>query len=1039
MNLWKLRLTSASLVWHLFSYGLLVVLLLSSARVVMAQPPTETQNPYYKFQCFSKKDGLASNHILYIFQDKLGFMWFATDRGLSRYDGYSFVNFFHVKNDENSLSGTVITCLAEDTSGNLWVGTDRGIDRYVRSKNLFKHFEIGKKGNERSKHVRALFIDDKNILWIETADGFLSEIDISGGKHKRFEHEKPGQLEIYRYHNIYKGKSGKLWIGGRSFGPLCFNKTNEQFVSYSSSPKDIFGKSTKDITCFYQDKRGVFWVAGVDGLYRFDTINRKFYRLLKGSVFDVKEGQNGNLWIGTGHGLKIWDRVNQQLISIRRDVENPASLPNDHITKLFFDRSGCLWIGTVDGLAKYSFYSNKFQTCFHIPGNAKTPSSSYITALMEDQKGNIWVGTDDAGIDVLNRHFKKINHFDPFSRIPLASNRVSVLYEDKKGNIWVGLWSGTGFQEINRNRTNSKLFRLDTTSRNMDWYNGFCEDDIGNFWVASWSSYGLFRFNGHAFVDKKNKPGCLYPLGSHFVSALMKDKDGFLWVGSTDGSITCMNPVDKSATVFSDNLDDSTSFWGSNVRFIYQDKEGTVWIGGYGLNKFCAKDNTFSHYTVNNGLADNQVKGIIEDDSRRLWIGTARGLSLFDKAKGVFVNFYVKDGLPDDEFTRAVCRLSDGRLLFGTKRGLVVIYPHRVTFNKIPPQPMVTSVRVLDKTFPFDYTSQEPLELTYKQNYVSFRVSASDYNYSKENMYAFKLVNFDREWKYCCADDRLVQYANLPPGSYYFMLKVANPDGFWSAKPLRISMIITPPFWKTTWFHLLEMLFLISLMLVFVLYREKRIRQKHKVELLQQKLLRTQMNPHFIFNALGAIQSYVIKNNSLASASYLSKFANLMRSILTGSRKEFISLDEELDILRNYLTMQQLRFENKFEYFFDIDEALDTQQVMIPPMLTQPFVENAVEHGLKGLDKKGIIKVKVWKEGEMLLISIEDNGMGIGSVHSHKEKKHKSMALEITRERLQILNRNVSKRYTFSVEAVRTATGGITGTRVVYSIPLNEN
>ncbi len=1036
-----------SRVWRLFSAVLLMVMLLLSVGRVMAWQQVKSTNPYFRFQNFSKKDGLPSNHILFIFQDKQGFMWFATDRGLSRYDGYAFVTYRHEKDNLNSLSGDIVTCLAGDTAGNMWVGTDKGLDRYIRSNHTFTHVEIGEKGNRNSNYVRAFAIDENNIFWIETADGFLYEMNITTGKYKRFGHEKPGQLNIYKYHNIYQGKNKKLWIGGRSFGPLCFNKKNEKFISYSSPPDILHGKLTKDITCFYQDGDRNFWVAGVDGLYRFDTLHRKFYSVVKGSVFDVTEGRNGKLWIGTGHGLIIWDRTDKQFTTICKDVENPASLPNNHITKLYFDRSGCLWIGTVDGLAKYAFYTNKFSTLFHIPGNPNTLSSSFVTALLEDHNHNIWVGTDDAGIDVFNRDFKKIDHFDTFSSSPLASNRVSVLYEDKKGNIWVGFWSGTGFQKIDRNRKVSRLFRLDTTSRNMDWYNGFCEDNRGNFWVASWSSYGLFRFNHNIFVDKRDKPGCRYRLGSHFVSVLMKDNKGFLWTGSTEGSVTQMNPADGSTIIFNENRDDSASLWGNHVRSVFQDGEGNVWVGAFGLNKFCTEDNSFLHFTTSNGLADNDIRGITEDDAGRLWISTAHGLSLFDKTKDTFANFYIKNGLPDDEFTRAVCHLSDNRLLFGTEHGLVIVHPWNIRFhsnknipvNDYRPQPMITMVSVMGEPFPYDYNSGKPIQLDYKQNYVNFTVSVSDYNFPKGNKYVCKLVNFDRKWRYFEASNRSVQYSNLRFGKYYFLLKAANPDGVWSKNPLQITMIIHPPFWETTWFHLLELLFLISLMMLYVLYRDKKLKQKYQFALLQQKLLRTQMNPHFIFNALSAIQSYVLKHDAVSSASYLSKFALLMRSILIGSRMEYISLEKELEILKNYLTMQQLRFENKFEFFFNIDLDIDTQQILIPPMLTQPFVENAIEHGFKGLNKKGIIKIKIWREDNILFFSVVDNGIGIETSKKLSRKKHSSMALRITKERLQILNRKASVRYTFSVESVRNAEGNKTGTRVVYSIPIKDN
>lgn len=264
-------------------------------------------------------------------------------------------------------------------------------------------------------------------------------------------------------------------------------------------------------------------------------------------------------------------------------------------------------------------------------------------------------------------------------------------------------------------------------------------------------------------------------------------------------------------------------------------------------------------------------------------------------------------------------------------------------------------------------------------------------------------------------------------------------DGFWNETGLAIPIVIRPPFWKTTWFYILEFLLAISAVFFIIKYREKKIREQNRFLVLEQKLLRSQMNPHFIFNSLSSIQSFIFESNPVEAGSYLSRFAELIRSILYNSREEYISLEKEVQTLTNYLDLQKLRYENKFDYEIDVDLLLDAETISIPPMMAQPFIENAIEHGIKHLDDKGFINISFTLLDDTVLIIVEDNGIGIRAakkINNSKAKEHQSLATIITRERIEILNKGQkSKKYYMEIKDSTDLNGNVVGTKVKLIIP----
>ncbi len=333
-----------------------------------------------------------------------------------------------------------------------------------------------------------------------------------------------------------------------------------------------------------------------------------------------------------------------------------------------------------------------------------------------------------------------------------------------------------------------------------------------------------------------------------------------------------------------------------------------------------------------------------------------------------------------------------------------------------------------------------PIRLRYNQNYFSFSFTALEFSDPSNNTFAYTLENFDNDWIETSSANRLARYTNVDPGEYIFRVKAANSDGVWNDTGISVPLIIEPPFWRTNFFYGLVLISIILLVLVWVKYREKKIKEQNRYLVLEQKLLRSQMNPHFIFNSLSSIQSFIFENNPVVAGSYLSSFAELIRSILYNSREEFITLEKEVQTLKNYLELQQLRYNKDFTYELSVDDDLEPEQVKLPPMLAQPFIENAIEHGLKDLDRTGELKISFLHVRDYLQIIVQDNGKGIEEtmrLNRSRKKNHKSLATQITRERIEILNKGrKANLYSMKIEDRIDPNGKIAGTEVTVRIPL---
>jgi len=1190
-----------------------------------------SDNPYLKFDHLTKKDGLTSNYILDIYQDRTGYIWFATIDGLSRYNGFHFENYQNVPGDSTSISNNLVTSIAEEENGSFLIGTKNGLNIMDRNHNIFTtHLaKLNFPDTLAQSFIRTIYPDNNNCTWIETSKGFLVKINTSTGKMKFYHHAKPTMVNTYFYHSIFQDGDNILWLGGRYMGLYKFNIETEKIHQLIADPDDSTKKRDKDVAVYFEDSENTFWVGGTDGLYVLDRESEIFTKILPITTLSICEDERKQLWIGTGSGLFIYDMQKKELQNCLHNDNNPNTIINNHINKVFIDRTGNIWIGTVGGISIFRPSKNKFGHIYHIAENKNTPVSNHISSITQDKQNRIWLGTANNGVEYFDEDFNKLGAYsytNQYSGLKLASDRISSLMTDSDGDIWVGQWSGRGFNILNPDIKKNIHHSLLKNSLKADWYGDFLETHNGDYYIGVWGASGLFRidktalsFTNHRYIrsvanisnpvynlafdgdkvwidygtgsmfyyfspetgkyyvvkdnhyfsfefnniltlnvvngqtyfytntgifksvqdpylsinklssnvvipNKKEirefdnlypgiKVNCIVPgnngyywlgsnnglmkvkdgkiiqtinrqfpsdtilslafdpkgilwlgtykglvkfelqnevvtdysiprnkyLSSHLIKFLFEDSDNNIWVGTTNAGLNKLNPKTGNIKQYPDNRFDSTAFWGKEAVCMIEDKYGIFWIAGNGLNKYVPEDDNFTHFTKEDGLSDNEIRGMLEDNEGYIWLSTANGLTKFDPANKSFTNFYEKDGLQENEFSDASFKLNDGRLAFGGKSGLNIFDPGKIQLNKIPPSIVVSGFTIFDKPMDSLLVQGEAIELKYNQNYFSFDFAALDFSNPEKNMYAFKLENFHDNWVYTQEGNHEAWYTNVDPGNYTFRVKAANSDGYWNEEGISIPLVIRPPFWKTPWFYGLEILIILASIILIVKYREKKIKEQNRFLSLEQKLLRSQMNPHFIFNSLSSIQSFIFENNPIEAGSYLSRFAELIRSILYNSREEFITLENEIKTLKNYFELQQLRYNHKFDFEIDVDPEIFPEEISIPPMIAQPFIENAVEHGIKYIEDKGLISVSFTLMDDSILLIVGDNGIGIKAAKNLKNKKaseHKSLATVITRERIEILNKGKRKKlYSMRVLDTTDVTGKVDGTRVKLIIP----
>lgn len=1035
---------------------LLALILLFSAPVLMHADSGFTT------EYLNTGQGLSQSIVYKIFQDHAGFLWFATREGLNRYDGYRFTVFRHDPFDSLSLPWNGMESIAEDRMGNIWVGSAEGITMLDRRTSHFTTY-IHNDADPRtpsSDLVLCMASDRNGDIWIGTQHG-LNRFDPCAGTFIRYfaDPDDPSALASDEIISMHRDRFGDIWIGTpggyvHRFDPVCGTFTRFNSGLGPGAP----------VMCFGDDRDGNIYVGWGSDVMRsiVMVLDRRSGRIVRSIVHPAGTGYRsdrtiiplgldslGGLWMNVGITGREPDYRRNPALLYRHPLQGDTAAGDawtvGNIRTMLCDRSGIIWVGTNSGIAKLTMKSHPFITYRNDSANPWSLSNDRIRSVLQDRSGTLWVGTD-MGLNRLDERSGRWTRYmydaaDPRS---ISDNSINTIFEDTDGTLIFG--TNDGINVLDRaTGTFSRPYRFPGPESQYQgmfiW--SFHRDDLGRLWVGT-RMQGIFLFDRN-----RNYAGrfVLTPEDSlrtnrAVVWQIHRDRYGDIWAATSVGLMKWTPQGDRFKR-YPFLPESGSGLTEKNVCAIMEDSSGTLWFTTYGggLNRYNRATDSFTGVTTRDGLPSNSLYGTLMDDAGRLWISSNAGIILHDPASSRSHVYNAADGLQADEFSfKAWGRLSSGEFLFGGVRGLSRFHPDSLRPSLRPAPVVVTEFRVFDTIIRQELADGDTVMLWHDQNFVSFEFAALDYANPAGIRYAYRLEGFDDNWVHC-GERRYASFTNLDPGTYVFTVRGTNSDGIWNPSPLRVVLRVVPPYWMTWWFRTLVTAGLLASAAAGIWLRMQGERLRRRSVESQLQALRLQVNPHFIFNALSSVQHLILVGEHELAVSYLSRFSRLVRGVLENSERMAVSIAEELEMLRHYLHLESLRFEERFSYSIEIDPGLDVQHLGIPTMLIQPCVENAIRHGLLHKRGQGHLKIALSQSGPRIRCVIEDDGVGrrrAAEIRENSPEQRRSMGIRVTEERLDILNAVLGEKEPLSM-AVTDLTdddGLPRGTRVEIFIPI---
>ena len=791
-----------------------------------------------RFENLSVQDGLSHNSVTCIYQDKDGFMWFGTEDGLNKYDGYTFKTYKpDPKDPQHTLRLNVIRDIHEDNKGRFWVSTN-GLHLLNKRTDTFTAYLVDSTRFTYLNMLSSIHEDEKGVLWF-SAGGGLNRFD--PGSKKFTSYLSP---ELTPNIGLVEDQNGTFWMGSGA-GLYQFNPKIEKLTSF---PIDHIANPYPFISALLMDTEGILWIGTYNpGVFRLDTRRMPAHAVAYNPGNQVNqsvagngiiEDSNGYIWLATREGLQRIDKKNNQVNTYRANPSIPGSLSSNTILSVYQDRAGTLWVGTDNGINKLITYPKPFHSHqINYNTHATRLDENKINTLVQDRDGTVWLGT-----------VKGLYKFDPRTNqatyIPLSPDHsknlsasrntpkgleINVIREDQYGRLWIGTYSGlfllnraTGTYVHYPCRILIEFMALDNSGRL--WIPGG-DNKTGNAVMAVFDPEKLvYNYTEYALNDSTGLKD-MYMLG------IMTSRTGDLWVAHGMRGIGRMDHKTGKFTYYLPNPQSPGSMGENDIRCVYEDKKGMIWAGTNmgGLNRLDPKTGVFTNFTTHDGLPSNHVISIMEDEKGNLWLGTNNGLSCFNPINNTFRNFDIADGLPDNAFGLASVYGRKEKLYFGSANGFVFFNPDSIQDNTNAPPVYITGVQVLEKSRDLP---EDKMELPYDENFISFDFTALDYHSPEKLQYAYTLENFNEDW-IKSGNRRYAAYTNLEPGEYTFRVKASNSDGIWNEKGASLQIIIHPPWWHTPWAYLLYTFLGMGLLYGFRQYTVNRERMKNDLKLKQ--------------------------------------------------------------------------------------------------------------------------------------------------------------------------------------------------------------
>jgi len=966
--------------------------------------PIQGQNGHPHFRNYSTADGLPSSEVYTAFEDSQGYIWFGTDNGVSRFNGYEFENF----GASEGLMDNVVFHIKEDSQGRIWMNSMSG--------RLFYYEE----GKIHPYAFNQIFKDHKSKFVTPTG----------------FQFDKAGNLVIglWGWGILQIDRNGNYTqLSGGLDASMFFTEVEGELIYANVLHKNLTPKVLKEL----RDQTLTFCLIKADtniyhSISRIDIGLNNFIAFKYADRFNLLVG---DLLLQTDKSLNVLQSKNV-------NFSLAAAIPGKDET---------LWIGLKQGkgIRKYSGRNNLLSSQF------ETYLAGYsISKIIVDGSGGYWLTSLENGIFYTSSLDYLV--FDELSGI--VSDNITTLacktdtsfyfgirngyiYEFNAGTNQVELVKeGNDKEEVHDlvyDSSQDQLWKAGTTVgylKNQQW---FGIDNIYSSFKAKLSGKGLFLSKDHQSiwsyqhggfhkVDTKSKKlvyNSYLTLLIRRTLAIFEDSGGRIWVGNVDGLFEY-----RDSTLHS--VEHPNPIFKMRVEDIDQLPSGALVVATKGRGVAIWDENKIHLIDESIGLTSNMVENIYIDSQKVIWVGTLAGLNkvstneLLSAPKVEPIT--TAHGLPSNEIND-ISALHD-RIWVATSEGLVSL-PKDLPNNPNTYPPILQSVLVNNQSTTPNSTQSYP----YQSNNWQFHFFSPNYKFPGKIPYRYKTHAYD-EWSY--TTNPSINFAKLAPGTYRFEVQAQNEDRLWSDS-LLVPFTINAPFWQKPIFQLLGISALLSFVILLFNRRLKRIQQeaatKQEINELKRAALQAQMNPHFVFNCLNSIQQFIAIGDKRNALHYLSRFAQLIRNTLQASTKTRIALEDEVIMLSNYIELEKARFGNRFDFTITIDPKIDAFELEIPPLLIQPYVENAIVHGLNNLDRKGQIDIIYTLEGSDLKVSVSDNGIGIyqsKQVERKSDSTKQSLGMSITQKRLQLVQAIESTDDPVTITERKNTDGQVMGTTI---------
>ncbi len=972
---------------------------------------------------YSLPEGLSHYKVQSIFKDRDGFLWIGTEDGLNKFDGVNCIIFQNVPDDQTTLSSGNIFSITQDKKGFIWVAVDGGgvniIDPHTHK--ITKIFS--ENDTDRLRYVKHIFID-QDIAWI-SAWGGLIRFDINRRSYKVFKlNENSNSISNSDVKQVTKDQDGLLWLATAG-GLNSYDIKSNRFDSYMipNTTETVLANSVRHIFC---DSNNTLWLGTEDGgLYNFNKKTNQFSKIYhdeKNHVNCFYEDTKKNLYIGNQKGI---DRLKLNSNYTSFTLKN-SSIVDFGVAVITNNKDGLFIIGSVSkGI--YVLKKNIFKTLFVSP---KNDIVNRIRTIIKGTNNTVWFGTIGHGIIQFNSETNTTTTL--LADTPIKNYIIERLFIDSEQNLWIGTYANGLFKYHFKTK---KLTPILKTPLRIEY---LFESKDKVLWIATNKGTQFYDGNLNQIINAPSKYKLpKEALTSHQIHFIKYDNQGRIWYN-----------VAKNLYVFDPKKSTTKQLRGIQNTYEYisftQTTDGVYYLGTLngGIVRIDAKGNVQT-ITVKDGLISNRITDIQTDKNNTIWYSTTKGIGavIFENNKATFKNYTHSDGIQDLEFyLGSSFKDEKGLIYFGGVGGVTYFNPDAIKTTKNTQQTLINEISIFNKKIKTDtiIPLKKRFDLNYDDDFIHLKFNSIGFSEQTKYKYKYRLLGLNDVWSTENTDNS-VSYTNLQPGKYLFEVKSTNGQGIWNNTPAQIEFRITPPFWNTWWFYLIEVLVAVTLFLIAIKIRERKIVNEAKTAQFKLQALRSQMNPHFIFNALNSIQHFIIKNDTKFALKYLTLFSKLVRKILENSFHIRIPLSEEIKFLSNYIEIESLRFDNKIDFSIEIDPEIDVEAIEIPSMLIQPYVENSILHGLMPKEEEGIIKITLHKQGKLIKCTIEDNGIGrLASKKNNLEmdKTHQSFGLPITKSRLDELNKASKTKVTINIEDI-IEDYQIKGTRVELFIPID--